>query len=100
MLNEFVQPRVPKDFAETTMAKKSYLIAPSFSSYSITTPASIGIKRSNPPHDLDAHLIDVFTKQEDERYKMKLRQQVERVSPTSAVWLKTPPSCRSLSTLG
>jgi hypothetical protein len=79
MLHEFVLPKVPKDFSETTMAKKSYLIAPSFSSYSITTPSSIGIKRLSAPHDLDAHLADVFTKQEDERYKMKLRHQVERV---------------------
>ena len=100
MLNEFVQPRVPKDFAETTMAKKSYLIAPSFSSYSITTPASIGIKRSNAPHDLDAHLIDVFTKQEDERYKMKLRQQVERVSPRAPRDCKHRNHVRSLSTPG
>ncbi|CAF3960827.1 unnamed protein product [Rotaria sordida] len=78
MLNEFVLPKVPKDFSDTTMAKKSYLIAPSCSSYSITTPASIGIKRLLPPPDLDTHLADVFTKQEDERYKMKLRHQVER----------------------
>ncbi|CAF3342418.1 unnamed protein product [Rotaria sp. Silwood1] len=78
MLNEFILPKVPKDFSDTTMAKKSYLIAPQCSSYSTTTPASIGIKRLSPPHDLDAHLADVFTKQEDERYKMKLRHQVER----------------------
>ncbi|CAF4173907.1 unnamed protein product [Rotaria sp. Silwood2] len=78
MLNEFVLPKVPKDFSDTTMAKKSYLIASSCSSYSTTTPASIGIKRLLAPHDLDAHLADVFTKQEDERYKMKLRHQVER----------------------
>lgn len=73
MLNEFVTPRVPKDFAETTMAKKNYLISSSCS------PASMGIRRLNPPHDLDQHLMEVFTKQEDERYKMKLRHQVERV---------------------
>jgi hypothetical protein len=79
MLHEFVLPKVPKDFAETTMAKKSYLIAPSSSSYSITTPASIGIQRLIAPHDLDSHLTDVYTKQEDERYRMKLRHQVERV---------------------
>ncbi|UJR27750.1 hypothetical protein I4U23_009024 [Adineta vaga] len=78
MLHEFVLPKVPKDFSETTMAKKSYLIAPSFSSYSNTTPSSIGIKRLMAPHDLDPHLMDVFTKQEDERYKMKIRHQVER----------------------
>jgi hypothetical protein len=79
MLNDFVLPKVPKDFSETTMAKKSYLIAPSFSSYSSTTPASIGIKRFSAPHDLDQHLAEVFSKQEDERYRMKLRHQVERV---------------------
>jgi hypothetical protein len=79
MLHEFVLPKVPKDFSETTMAKKNYLIAPSFSSFSITTPASIGIKRFSPPHDLDSHLAEVFTKQEDERYRMKIRHQVERV---------------------
>lgn len=73
MLNEFVTPRVPKDFAETTMAKKNYLISSSCS------PASMGIRRLNPPHDLDPHLTEVFTKQDDERYKMKLRHQVERV---------------------
>ncbi|CAM4904021.1 unnamed protein product [Rotaria socialis] len=78
MLHEFVLPKVPKDFSDTTMAKKSYLIAPPSSSYSITTPASIGIKRLTSPLDLDTHLADVFTKQEDERYKMKLRHQVER----------------------
>ena len=39
----------------------------------------MGIRRLNPPHDLDAHLMEVFAKQEDERYKMKLRHQVERV---------------------
>ncbi len=60
------------------MAKKSYLIAPAFSSYSSTTPASIGIKRY-PPDDLDQHLAEVFSRQEDERYRMKLRHQVERV---------------------
>ena len=79
MLHEFVLPKVPKDFSETTMAKKSYLIASSFSSYSNTTPSAIGIKRLIAPHDLDPHLADVFTKQEDERYKMKIRHQVERV---------------------
>ncbi|CAF0746031.1 unnamed protein product [Adineta ricciae] len=78
MLHEFVLPKVPKDFSETTMAKKSYLIASSFSSYSNTTPSAIGIKRLIAPHDLDPHLADVFTKQEDERYKMKIRHQVER----------------------
>jgi hypothetical protein len=78
MLQEFVLPKLPKDFSETTMAKKSYLIASSFSSYSSTTPASIGIKRYSAPHDLDPHLAEVFTKQEDERYRMKLRHQVER----------------------
>ncbi len=61
------------------MAKKSYLIAPAFSSYSSTTPASIGIKRYSPPDDLDQHLAEVFSRQEDERYRMKLRHQVERV---------------------
>jgi hypothetical protein len=80
MLQEFVLPKLPKDFSETTMAKKSYLIASSFSSYSSTTPASIGIKRYSAPHDLDPHLAEVFTKQEDERYRMKLRHQVERVN--------------------
>lgn len=80
MLNEFVLPKVPKDFSDTTMAKKSYLIAPPSSSYSITTPASIGIKRLTTPHDLDPTLIDLFIRQEDERYKMKLRHQVERVN--------------------
>ena len=79
MLNECVLPKVPKDFSDTIMAKKNYLIAPSYSSYSITTPESIGIKRSLAPNDLDSHLADVFTKHEDERYKMKLRHQVERV---------------------
>ncbi len=81
MLNEFVLPKVPKDFAETLMVKKNYLIASSssYKSYSNTTPASLGIKRLNPPNDLDLHLSDVFTRQEDERYRMKLRHQVERV---------------------
>ncbi|CAF1078223.1 unnamed protein product [Adineta steineri] len=78
MLKDFVTPKVPKDFSETTMAKKNYLIAPSFSSHSITTPSSIGIKRLLAPNDLDLHLAEVFTKQEDERYKMKIRHQVER----------------------
>lgn len=73
MLNEFVMPRVPTDFAQTTMAKKNYLISAS------SNPSAMGIRRLNPPHDLDPHLIEVFTKQEDERYKMKLRHQVERV---------------------
>ena len=79
MLHDFVPPKIPKDFSETTMAKKSYLIAPAFSSYSSTTPASIGIKRYSPPDDLDQHLAEVFSRQEDERYRMKLRHQVERV---------------------
>ncbi|CAF4427422.1 unnamed protein product, partial [Rotaria sp. Silwood2] len=78
MLHDFVQPKVPKDFAETLMAKKNYLIAPPYKSCSTTTPASLGIKRLNPPLDLDSHLSDVFCRQEDERYKMKLRHQVER----------------------
>jgi len=78
MLHDFVLPKVPKDFAETLMAKKNYLIAPSYKSFSITTPASLGIKRLNPPSDLDLHLSDVFTRQDDERYRMKLRHQVER----------------------
>jgi len=79
MLHEFVVPKVPKDFGETLMAKKNYLITPSYKSFSITTPASLGIKRLNPPSDLDLHLSDIFTRQEDERYRMKLRHQVERV---------------------
>lgn len=83
MVHDFVLPKIPKDFSETTMAKKSYLIAPSFSPYSSTTPASLGIKRYPPPHDLDLHLAEVFTKQEDERYRMKLRHQVERVKKTT-----------------
>jgi len=78
MLHDFVLPKVPKDFAETLMAKKNYLLAPSYKSFSITTPASLGIKRLNSPSDLDLHLSDVFTRQEDERYRMKLRHQVER----------------------
>ncbi|CAF1308200.1 unnamed protein product [Adineta steineri] len=78
MLHDFVPPKVPKDFAETMMAKKTYLIAPSLKSCSITTPASLGIKRLNPPSDLDMHLLDIFTRQEDERYRMRLRHQVER----------------------
>lgn len=78
MLNEFVLPKIPKDFAETTMAKKSYLVASTVCSYVSTTPASIGIKRYAPPQDLDLHLAEVFSKQEDERYRMKLRHQVER----------------------
>lgn len=72
-------PKVPKDYSDTTMARKSYLIAAQSNSSSMITPASIGIKRLSPPTDLDPHLADVFTKQEDERYKMKLRHQVERV---------------------
>jgi hypothetical protein len=83
MLNESVLPKVPKDFAKTTMAKKTYLIAPSFTQFPISTPASMGIRRCHPPHDLDAHLTEVFSKQEDERYKFKLRHQVERVRLTS-----------------
>ena len=79
MLNDFVLPKVPKDFAETLMAKKNYLIAPLYKTFSITTPASIGIKHLNPPSDLDSHLSDIFSRQEDERYRMKLRHQVERV---------------------
>jgi hypothetical protein len=80
MLHDFVLPKIPKDFAETLMAKKNYLIAPSsFKSFSITTPASLGIKCLNPPSDLDSHLSDVFTRQEDERYRLKLQHQVERV---------------------
>ena len=80
MLHDYVLPKFPKDFSETTMARKSYLIAPAFSSYSsTTTPAAIGIRRYAPPDDLDPHLADVFAKQEDERYRMKLRHQVERV---------------------
>jgi hypothetical protein len=79
MLHDFVLPKIPKDFSETLMAKKNYLIAPSFKSFSITTPASLGIKCLNPPSDLDSHLSDVFTRQEDERYRLKLRHQVERV---------------------
>ena len=79
MLNEFVLPKIPKDFAETLMMKKNYLIASPYRSFSITTPASLGIQRLNSPMDLDLHLSDVFTRQEDERYRMKLRHQVERV---------------------
>ncbi|CAF3893432.1 unnamed protein product [Rotaria magnacalcarata] len=78
MLHDFVQPKIPKDFAETLMAKKNYLITPSYKSFSTTTPASLGIKRLNPPLNLDSDLSDVFTRQEDERYRMKLRHQVER----------------------
>ncbi|CAF3244968.1 unnamed protein product [Rotaria socialis] len=78
MLHDFVQPKIPKDFAETLMAKKNYLITPSYKSFSTTTPASLGIKRLNPPLDLDSDLSDVFARQEDERYRMKLRHQVER----------------------
>jgi hypothetical protein len=88
MLHDFVLPKVPKDFAETLMAKKNYLIAPSYKSFSITTPASLGIKRFNPPSDLDLHLSDVFTRQEDERYRMKLRHQVERVNLLDFIFLK------------
>jgi len=72
-------PRVPKDFGETLMAKKTYLLTPMNRSIVNTTPASLGIKRLNPPSDLDIHLTDVFSRQEDERYRMKLRHQVERV---------------------
>ncbi|UJR21778.1 hypothetical protein I4U23_024853 [Adineta vaga] len=78
MLHDFVLPKIPKDFGETLMAKKNYLLTPSFKSFPITTPASIGIRRFNPPSDLDEHLSDVFARQEDERYRMKLRHQVER----------------------
>ena len=80
MMHDHVLQKFPKDFSETTMARKSYLIAPAFSSSaSTTTPAAIGIRRYAPPEDLDAHLAEVFAKQEDERYRMKLRHQVERV---------------------
>lgn len=94
MLHEFVLPKVPKDFPETTMAKKSYLIAPAFSSYANTTSFSIGIKRLLAPHELEGHLADVFGKQEDERYRMKLRHQVERVRPPSDR-CSTSPCCPS-----
>ena len=73
-------PKFLKILGETLMAKKNYLIAPLYKSFSIVTPASLGIKRLNPPTDLDLHLSDVFTRQEDERYRMKLRHQVERVN--------------------
>ena len=79
MLNELVLPKLPNDFAETLMAKKTYLLTPINRSFSITTPASLGIRHLNPPSDLDVHLSDVFSRQEDERYRMKLRHQVERV---------------------
>lgn len=79
MLNGFVMPKVPKDFSETLMAKKNYLLTPMNRSIASVTPASLGIKRLNPPSDLDIHLTDVFNRQEDERYRMKLRHQVERV---------------------
>ena len=79
MLHDYVVPKVPKDFNETLMAKKNYLLTPSLKSFPITTPAVLGIRRFNPPSDLDEHLSDVFVRQEDERYRMKLRHQVERV---------------------
>lgn len=79
MLQEFVLPKVPKDFGETLMAKKNYLLSPTSKSFSNVTPTSLGIRRLIPPSDLDAHLSDVFARQEDERYRMKLRHQVERV---------------------
>ena len=85
MLHEFVLPKVPKDFGETLMAKKNYLLSPASKSFSNVTPASLGIRRLNPPNDLDIHLSDVFTRQEDERYRMKLRHQVERVGPSRNV---------------
>ncbi|CAF0807778.1 unnamed protein product [Adineta ricciae] len=78
MLHDYVVPKFPKDFSETLMAKKNYLLTPSLKSFPITTPASLGIRRFNPPSDLDEHLSDVFVRQEDERYRMKLRHQVER----------------------
>lgn len=80
MLKEFVMPKVPREFSETTMAKKNYLIASSHSRRSNSPSTPTNIKRLNPPSELDAHLVEVFVKQEDERYRMKLRHQVERVS--------------------
>lgn len=93
MLHDFVVPKVPKDYNETLMAKKTYLVTPSFTSFSATTPASLGIRRFHPPADLDRHLADIFTRQEDERYRMRLRHQVERVS---SVDLRTLDKHRSL----
>ena len=87
MLTEFVLPKVPKDFSETTMAKKTYLIASANGRHSMNSPASMGIRRLDPPSDLDVHLVEVFTKQEDERYRLKLRHQVERVSVSAFNYL-------------
>jgi len=74
LMHDTVIPKVPKEFADSSMAKKHYLIAPN----SITTPSSFGIQRLIPPQDLDKQLADVFQRQEDERYRLKLRHQVER----------------------
>ena len=84
MLLGFVPPAVPKEFADSVMAKKSYLVAPSRKSCPLGTPASFGIQRVRPPEDLDEPLADLFTRQEDERYRMKLRHQVERVRRRSS----------------
>ena len=79
MLHDFIPPAVPKEFAKSVMAKKAYLLAASRQSCPLGTPASFGIQRVRPPDDLDEPLADLFSRQDDERYRMKLRHQVERV---------------------
>jgi hypothetical protein len=70
---------MPKDFDRSAMITKHYLIAPAHRSLTMPTPSSFGIERLQPPRDLDIHLTDLFVRQEDERYRLKLRHQVERV---------------------
>lgn len=79
MFKEFIRPKIPNDFQETTMARKHYLIAPLFRTWTMPNPKSFGIQRRIVPNDLQGVLADLFDRQEDERYQLKVRQQVERV---------------------
>lgn len=80
MFKEFIRPKIPNDFQETIMARKHYLIAPLYRTWAMPNPKSFGIQRRNVPNDLQGVLADLFDRQEDERYQLKVRQQVERVN--------------------
>ncbi|CAF0956506.1 unnamed protein product, partial [Didymodactylos carnosus] len=73
MMHNSMVPKTPKDFNEFSMVKKNYL-----TSSSTLTPEDLCIEKCPPPNDLDKQLTELFIRQEDERYRMRLRHQVER----------------------
>ena len=79
MFKEVSRPPVPNEFQKSAMARKHYLIAPLFRTWTMPNPKSFGIQRHVVPHDLQGILADLFDRQEDERYQLRVRQQVERV---------------------